>query len=138
MKSFTIFTSSVLPLSVTTRLGMQPEVASKVQQKLKQRNRLNQILFMHKMFSTFRLPVDCSGSYIKDEPNFPLQNTGNLISQTTVWSNKALNFEDFQDLVKKSSIFSRNLSKCQSFVRWHLKCTWPSQACTNDVWMLLT
>ena len=31
MESFTIFTSSVLPLSETTRLGMQPEVTSEVQ-----------------------------------------------------------------------------------------------------------
>ena len=31
MESFTIFTSPVLPLSETTRLGMQPEVTSEVQ-----------------------------------------------------------------------------------------------------------
>ena len=71
---------------------MQPEVKSEIQQNLKQRNRLNKILFMHKIFLTFRLPVDCTGSYIKDEPNFPLQNTSNLISQKTVWCNKAFEF----------------------------------------------
>ena len=50
---------------------------------------------MYKIFLTFRLPVGCTGSYTKDEPNFPLRNTGNLISQKTVWCDKVLNFEDF-------------------------------------------
>ena len=57
---------------------------------------------MHKHFLT---SVDCTDSYTKDERNFPLQNTGNLISEKTVWHNKVLNFEDFQHQVKKSSIF---------------------------------
>ena len=50
---------------------------------------------MYKIFLTFRLPVGCTDSYTKDEPNFPLRNTGNLISQKTVWRDKVLNFEDF-------------------------------------------
>ena len=76
------------------------------------------------MFSTFRLPVDCSGSYIKDEPNFPLQNTGNLISQTTVWSNKALNFEDFSRPSKEIQYFFQELKQmpelCKMTSKMHL------------------
>ena len=81
MESFTIFTSSVLPLSMTTWLGMTWSciLGTEIQFEL------NKILFMRKNFSTSRLPVGWTGSYTKDEPNFPLWNTGNLIWQKTVW-----------------------------------------------------
>ena len=81
MESFTIFTSSVLPLSMTTWLGMTWSciLGTEIQFEL------NKILFMRKNFSTSRLPVGCTGSYTTDEPNFPLWNTGNLIWQKTVW-----------------------------------------------------
>ena len=81
MESFTIFTSSVLPLSMTKWLGMTWSciLGTVIQFEL------NKILFMCKNFSTSRLPVGCTGSYTKDEPNFPLWNTGNLIWQKTVW-----------------------------------------------------
>ena len=36
--------------------------------------------------------LNCTGSYTKDDLNIPLQNTGNLISQKTVWRNKAFEF----------------------------------------------
>ena len=64
---------------------------------------------MYQIFLTFRLPVGCTGSYTKDEPNFPLQNTGNLISQKTVWRDKVLNFEDFSRPSKEIQYFSRTL-----------------------------
>ena len=75
MKSFTIFTSSVLPLSMTTWLGMTWSciLGTEIQFEL------NKIMFMLKNFLTSRLPVGCTGSYTKDEPNFPLWNTCNLI-----------------------------------------------------------
>ena len=64
---------------------------------------------MYKNFLTFRLPVGCTGSYTKDELNFPLQNTGNLISQKTVWRDKVLNFEDFSRPSKEIQYFSLTL-----------------------------
>ena len=66
--------------------------------------------------------MDCTGSYTKDEPNFPLQNTGNLISEKTVWHNKVLNFEDFSTLSKEIQYFSRTLNKFKDFLRRQLKC----------------
>ena len=53
------------------------------------------ILFMHKNVVTIRLPMNFTGSYTKDEPNFPLWD--NLISQKTVWSRQGI---EFQGLLK--------------------------------------
>ena len=64
---------------------------------------------MYKIFLTFRLPVGCTDSYTKDEPNFPLRNTGNRISQKTVWRDKVLNFEDFSRPSKEIQYFSWTL-----------------------------
>lgn len=79
-------------------------------------------MFMCKNFLTSRLPVGCMGSYIKDEPNFPLRITGNLISQKTVWRNKVLNFDAFSRPIKEIQYFSRTLSQFKDFLRWQLKC----------------
>ena len=54
------------------------------------------------------LPVNFTGSYTEDEPNFPRQN--NLILQKSVVGvDKVMNFplisRTFQDLIKKSSTF---------------------------------
>ena len=46
---------------------------------------------MHK--NVFTLPVSCTGSYNKDEPNFPRQN--NLILQKTVWYRQGSEFQGF-------------------------------------------
>ena len=56
------------------------------------------MLFLHKNVVTIRLPVSLTGSYTKDEPNFPLQD--NLISQKTVWSRQGIEFQGqiFKDL----------------------------------------
>ena len=50
---------------------------------------------MHKNVVTIRLPVNFTGSYTKDEPNFPLRD--DLISQKTVWSRQGI---EFQGLLK--------------------------------------
>ena len=50
---------------------------------------------MHKKVVTIRLTVSFTGSYTKDEPNFPLWD--NLISQETVWSRQGI---EFQGLLK--------------------------------------
>ena len=70
---------------------------------------------MRKNFLTSRLPVGCTGSYTKDEPHFPLRNTGHLILQKTVWRNKVLNFGDFSRLSKEIQYFSRTLSQSRTF-----------------------
>ena len=58
---------------------------------------------MHK--NVFTLPVNFTGPYTEDEPNFPHQN--NLILQKKVSGiDKAVNFKDFStDIIKKSSTF---------------------------------
>ena len=118
-----IFTSSVLPLSVTTRLGMTWScIFDRNRIWNKETDRLNKILFMRKNFSTSRLPVGCNGSYTKDEPKFPMRNTDNLISQKTVWRNKVLNFEGFTRSSEEIQYFSRTLSQFKDFLRWQLKC----------------
>ena len=61
--------------------------------------------------------MDCTGSYIKDEPNFRLQNTSNLISQKTVWHNKALNFEDFSRPSKEIQYFFKDLKRIQGLFK---------------------
>ena len=48
---------------------------------------------MHKNVVTIRLPVSLTGSYTKDEPNFPLRD--NLIEQKQCGVDKVLNFKDF-------------------------------------------
>ena len=118
-----IFTSSVLPLSVTTRLGMTWScIFDRNRIWNKETDRLNKILFMRKNFLTSRLSVGCNGSYTKDEPKFPMRNTDNLISQKTVWRNKVLNFEGFSRPSEEIQYFSRILSQFKDFLRWQLKC----------------
>ena len=46
---------------------------------------------MHKNVVTIRLPVNFTGSYTKDKPNFPLRD--NLISQKTVCSREGIEFQ---------------------------------------------
>ena len=51
---------------------------------------------MHKnVVTTIRLPVSFTGSYTKDEPNFPPRD--NQISQKIVWSRQSI---EFQGLLK--------------------------------------
>ena len=55
-----------------------------------------------------------TGSYTEDEPNFPRQKT--LILQKKVSGvDKAVNFKDFQDLIKKSSTFQGPKPNSRSF-----------------------
>ena len=61
---------------------------------------------MHKILNFFTSPMNLTGSYTEDEPNFPRQN--NLILQKMVSGvDKVVNFKDFSRPNKEIKYFSR-------------------------------
>ena len=70
----------------------------------------NKILFMQ------TLPVSFTGSYTKNEPNFPWQNNLNL-KKMVAGIDKVLNFKDFSRPIKKIKYFSRTFTDFKDFSR---------------------
>ena len=62
----------------------------------------------------FLLPVSFTGSYTKDEPNFPQQNNVTLKKMLS-GIDKVMNFKDFSRPSKEIKCFSRTLTKLKDF-----------------------
>ena len=67
---------------------------------------------MHK--NVFMLPMSFTGSYTKDEPNFPQQNNV-ILKKMLSGIDKVVNFKDFPRRSKEIKYFSRTLTKLKDF-----------------------
>ena len=67
---------------------------------------------MHK--NVFMLPVSFTGSYTKDEPNFPRQNNV-ILKKMLSGIDKVVNFKDSSRPSKEIKCFSRTFTKLKDF-----------------------